>query len=120
MAEVVKSLKVNKAGGQDDIDPKHLHFGGLHLVSILTLLFNAIMPHLPVFRQDLVIPILKGHNPSNYRGITILSNVSKLLEKLVIWRISELNLSSTLRVIQIWAQLFPHSSRTPGSDCFCS
>ena len=106
--EVVKSLKVNKAAGPDDIDPEHLRFGGWHLVSLLTLLFNAMMLacHIPsVFRQGLVIPIPKGHNkdlsnPSNYRGITILSNMSKLPEKLVIWRISELNPSPTLNPLQ--------------------
>ena len=106
--EVVKSLKVNKTAGPDDIDPEHLLFGGLRLVSVLTLLFNAMMLacHIPpVFCQGLVIPIPEGHNkdlsnPSNYRGITILSDVSKLLEKLVIWRISELNPSPTLNPLQ--------------------
>ena len=107
-AEVLNSLKRNKAAGPDELDPEHLRFGGEQLVKVLTLLFNSMVlaGHIPSsFRHGLVIPIPKGHNkdltnPSNYRGITILSNVSKLLEKLVIWRISELNPPPTLNPIQ--------------------
>lgn len=106
--EVMKTLKVNKAAGPDDLDPEHLRFGGQQLVKVLTLLFNSMVltSHIPPsFRHGLVIPIPKGHNkdltnPSNYRGITILSNVSKLLEKLVIWRISELDTPPTLNPLQ--------------------
>ena len=65
------------------------------MVQHLTRLFNAIVlsGHIPpVFRQGHVIPIPKGHtkdlfNPPNYRGITILSNLSKVLEKLTLLRI---------------------------------
>ena len=100
VAEVLNSLKRNKAAGPDELDPEHLRFGGEQLVKVLTLLFSAMVlaGYIPSsFRHGLVIPIPKGHNkdltnPSNYRGIMILSNVSKLLEKLVIWRISELTL----------------------------
>ena len=38
VAEVVRSLKVNKAAGPDDIYLEHLHFGWLYLVAVLTLL----------------------------------------------------------------------------------
>ena len=108
VAEVLNSLKRNKAAGPDELDLEHLRFGGEQLVKVLTLLFNSVVlaGHiLSSFRHGLVIPIPKGHNkdltnPSNYRGITILSNVSKLLEKLVIWRISELNPPPTLNPLQ--------------------
>ena len=50
-------------------------------VSSMPLFSLALFPH--------VIPIPKGHtkdlsNPLNYRGITILSNLSKVLEKLTL------------------------------------
>ena len=65
------------------------------MVQHLAHLFNAIVlsGHIsPVFQQRQVIPIIKGYNkdlfnPSNYRGITILSNLSKVLEKLILLRI---------------------------------
>ena len=99
VAEVVSSLKLSKAAGPDDIDPEHLRYGGETLITTLVTLFNTIVSsgHIPAaFRCGLVIPIPKGHskdlaNPSNCRGITILSNISKILEKLVLRSISELD-----------------------------
>ena len=77
-------------------------------MSVLTLLFNAIIlsSHIPhAFRNGLVIPIPKSStkdlsDPANYRGITILSNISKVLEKLVLLRISELDPPPTLNPLQ--------------------
>ena len=48
------------------------------------------------FLHGLVVPIPKGHNkdlslPNNYRGITILSNLSKVLEKLLLLKIHQLD-----------------------------
>ena len=93
--EVVQTLKLDKATGPDGIEPEHLVFGGQLLVQHLAHLFNAIVPSghiLPVFQQRHIFPNIKGYNkdlsiPSNYRGITILSNLSKVLEKLILLRI---------------------------------
>ena len=57
------------------------------LVQHLTHLFNAIdlSGHFPpVFQQGHVIPISKN---SNYKGVIILSNIRKVLEKLILLRI---------------------------------
>ena len=91
----VQSLKCGKAAGRDGIDAEHLVYGGGSLVELLTVLFNGILAasYVPsAFRCGKVIPIPKGHNkdlsnPSNFRGITILSNVSKVLEKLILDKI---------------------------------
>ena len=94
--EAVQPLKLGKAAGPDGIEPEHLVFGGRSLAQHLTRLFNAILlsGHIPpVYQQgQYIIPIPKSHtkdlsNPSNYRGITILSNISKVLEKLILLRI---------------------------------
>ena len=79
---------MHKAAGPDEIDPEHLIHGGKLLVKHLTIILNAIVAtgHIPPsFTHGLVLPILKGHNkdlsnPSNYRGISLLSNISKVLE----------------------------------------
>ena len=84
VTEAVMSFKLNKAAGPDAIDPEHLRYGGEALINTLTILFNAIVfsGHIPAaFQCGLVILIPKGHskdltNPSNYRGIMILSNIS--------------------------------------------
>ena len=90
--EAVQTLKLGKGAGPDGIGPEHLVFGGRLLVQHIMHLFNAIVlsgQNPPVFQQGHIIPIPKSHtkdlsNPSNYRGITILSNISKVLEKLIL------------------------------------
>ena len=85
-----------------------LVFGGRSLIQHLTRLFNAILlsGHIPpLFQQGHVIPIPKSHtkdlsNPSNYRGITILSNISKVLEKLILLRIHLQDLPPSLNPLQ--------------------
>ena len=87
VAEVVESLPMHKAAGPDEIDPEHLIYGGKLLVKHLTIILNAIVAtgHIPPsFTHGLVLPIPKGHNedlsnPSNYHGISLLSNISKVL-----------------------------------------
>ena len=104
----IKTLTLQKAAGPDDIDPEHLVFGGSLLCKHLTVLFNAIVSsgHIPsTFQQGLIIPIPKGAskdptNPSNYRGITILSNINKILEKLVMLKIHSLEDPPVLNPLQ--------------------
>ena len=86
MKEATQTLKLNKAARPDNIDPEHRStLRRREIVQVLTLLFNALLKssHVPsAFRHGLVIPIPKGANkdlsiPTTYRGITILSNISK-------------------------------------------
>lgn len=108
VAEAIETLKLNKATGPDGIELEYLVHEGQPLVPALTLLFNTIMlsSHVPhVFRNGLVIPIPKSStedlsNPNNYRGITVLSNISKVLEKLVLVRILQLDPPPTLNPLQ--------------------
>ena len=68
------------------------------LPTILTALFIAVLlpGHIPApFRHGLIIPIPKGHNkdlskPTNYRGITLLSVLGKVFEKVLLHRLSDL------------------------------
>ena len=94
---VIRSLPLKKAAGPDHITNEHLKFGGSMLPAVLTSLFNAILlsGYIPaVFRHGLIVPIPKGHNqvrsdPFNYRGITLLSVISKVFEKVILFRLSE-------------------------------
>ena len=98
MAAVIHSLPLKKAVGPDKLSNEHLKFGGTALPAILTRLFNAILLscHIPdTFRHGYITLIPKGHNkdltnPSNYRGITLLSAVSKVFEKVILLRLSDL------------------------------
>ena len=103
MREVILSLKLNKSASPDGIESEHLRYGGETLILLLICIFSAIIlsGYIPQsLCHGLVIPIPKGvnkdlSNPSNYRGITILSNISKALEKLLLFRISELETPSS-------------------------
>ena len=108
VAEVVESLPMHKAAGPDEIDTEHLIYGGKLLVKHLTIILNAIVAtgHIPPsFTHGLVLPIPKGHNkdlsnPSNYRGISLLSNISKVLERLVLLHLQALDPPLSLNPLQ--------------------
>ena len=98
VTNAICSLPHRKAAGPDGIDNEHLIFGGPMVSVCLTLIFNSILlcRYIPeCFRHAYVIPILKSHNkdpsnPSNYRGISLLSAISKVFEKLLLSRLHDL------------------------------
>ena len=102
----IHSLPSKKAAGPDKITNEHLTFAGSLLSAILTHLFNAILlsGYVPIcFRHGYIIPIVKNRkkdkcNPSNYRGISLLSSLSKLFEKLLLLRLD--NVSTSLNPLQ--------------------
>ena len=91
VTSAIKSLAHHKSPCPDEVEAEHLQFGGASLILHLTSIFNAILAtgHTPApFLHGHVIPIPKGHdrdlhNPSNYRGISLLSTISKVLEKVL-------------------------------------
>ncbi len=92
--KVCNSMKCGKAGGWDGITPEHIKFGGRRLVEIFTYLFNVLVSskHVPQhFRRGVRIPLFKGGDKDpqfhdNYRGITLLSVISKFYESLLLGR----------------------------------
>ena len=92
VAKAVESLASNQAPSPDEVKAEHLHFGGPSLIIHLTKTFYTILAtgHIPAsFLHGHVIPIPKGHDRdlrdlSNYRGISLLSSISKVLERVFI------------------------------------
>ena len=88
--EIVKNLKIKKASGHDEITNnmlKHLPSVG---ISYLTFIINSCLKlqYFPeAWKTAKVIPIFKpGKDPSlseSYRPISLLSSLSKILEKIV-------------------------------------
>ena len=82
--QAIKNLKTGKACGLDDICGEFLKHADSLVVPFLTNLFNRLYDasHFPVdWCKSVIIPLLKkgdDKNPDNYRGISLLSVVSKV------------------------------------------
>ena len=84
---LISSLDVNKASGLDKISARMLKGTAPSITPIITALFNmslstGIFPD--SWKSSLIVPIPKpgdSSNPGNYRPISLLPIVSKLLEK---------------------------------------
>ena len=98
MSEVIaayKSLKNGKAAGHDLVTNEHLKYGVEALYRQLATLFNVMLrcSHVPAeIKKGIIITIIKDRHkssstPSNYRGITLLSVIYKLLESVILGHI---------------------------------
>ena len=87
--KILNSLDTNKSSGPDKIPNKLLKMCALIIAGPLSKLFNksllsGIFPH--SWKRACVTPIFKkgsSSDPTNYRPISLLPNLSKILEKLV-------------------------------------
>ena len=88
--KILNGLDINKSSGSDDIPNKLLKICALLIASPLTKLFNKSLQlgRFPLsWKKACVTPIFKqkgsSSDPTNYRPISLLPNLSKVLEKLV-------------------------------------
>ena len=87
--DLIKSLDTSKATGPDDISPKLLYEAGQSILPSSTKLINLSLSSSIVpdkWKLANVIPIFKKGDKSetnNYRPVSLLSCVSKLLERVV-------------------------------------
>ena len=87
--DAIKRLKPNKAIGLDKISARLLKVSGHTIVPSLTSLFNLSLQtgtFPSVWKNARVIPLYKKgdkQDPSNYRPISVLSTLSKILENAV-------------------------------------
>ena len=94
--KTLKNLKLGKSGGLDGLSPEHIVYGGEVLKIWLKKIFNRLLTleELPdCLKVGLVVPIYKrqGKDPllvSSYRGITLSSVLSKVLEIILLQRLS--------------------------------
>ena len=95
VSTAVRKAKRGKSPGPDDIMAEHLLEGGEAVVKWLVGIFNAIvsLEELPdTLKCGVIIPVFKGSGrdpllPGSYRGITLSSAISKVLESLVLNRL---------------------------------
>ena len=78
------SMKLGKASGLDEICSEFLKYSGNAVIPFLTLFFNRLYDacFFPIcWTKSIIIPLFKRgdeSDPDNYRGISLLSTVSKL------------------------------------------
>lgn len=95
--KLVQGLKNKKASGHDEIESEHIKYGGNMLIRVLTKLFNNAlnMGLFPVvFKYGLIVPIPKPGKQDltekgNNRGITLLTTIGKLYEKVIKMKMEE-------------------------------
>ena len=93
VVKAIKELNKGKAPGPDLITSEHLTYAGMRTITILTRIYNLMLEYeyIPtVFRRGTQVPLYKGKNacslnPSNYRGITLLSTLNKVYE-IILWK----------------------------------
>jgi len=87
--DLLKSIDTSKATGPDGLSPKMLYEAGASLVPSLTRLINLSLSKSKVpsqWKQANVIPLFKKgeqNDINNYRPVSLLPCVSKILEKII-------------------------------------
>lgn len=87
--EAIKMLKRGKAAGHDGITSEMLKLLGTNGIEMITTLMNKISEESTIpteWELGIILPIHKKGNKrdcNNYRGVTLLSNVSKIYERLL-------------------------------------
>ena len=90
---VGKSLNLNKACGADGIYAEHLQFAGSSTFLVISRLFSVMMINayrLESLKRGIIVPIPKcnknQNDPNNYRGITLMCTIGKVLDNLPLKR----------------------------------
>ena len=94
VSAICKQLPNGKAGGLDGVQYEHLKYAGDSCLTLLTTILNAIREFEDLPESTIVgviISLFKGKMKSkldkdNYRGITLLNVIGKILERLILNR----------------------------------
>ena len=105
--KTVKKMKTGKAVGVDELSVDFVKANELVGIKWLTRLFNVCFTtgEIPAeWRRRVIVPILKGkgdiHDPERYKGITLLSQALKFMERILDARVRHI-VESKIREIQL-------------------
>ena len=91
ITKAIEETKLNSAPGIDGVTPMFLHKCKHQLITPLKLIFNKSIKtgQIPeVWKEAIITPIFKSgkkDQASNYRPVSLTSQVAKLLERIVRW-----------------------------------
>ena len=94
----MNKMKGNKSTGPDNVMAEHVKYGGILIITWLTEILNATVDAEQIpscLKRGITVPVYKGGgkdplNVNSYRGITINSVISKVLETLILNRLEPL------------------------------
>ena len=100
----VNRMKLKKLAGPDNLTAGHLKYGGQSIIKWLMEILNSVIDveQLPIcLKQGITIAIYKGGGKdpldvNRYRGITLNSVISKVLESLILDRLESLFMEAGL------------------------
>ena len=92
VTDICRRLSKNKAPGWDQLSPEHLIYGSDTMFKLLSIVYNNVSMNKKVpshFKKAVIVPIPKckdkdALSKDNYRGISLLSVLSKVYEKLLL------------------------------------
>lgn len=95
ISSVIKSLKLNKAPGQDGISYEFYRFAPDSFINEILSVFNKIFLQEKIpssFQKSILIPLFKKGDvsqPSNYRGLSLMDTLCKIFNTLLLNRLTE-------------------------------
>ena len=114
---ILKDLNPKKAPGPDKIPNKVLKSLPIHFVSLLVMIFNALLAgcSFPTeWKEAIVIGIRKPKKPANlpssYRPISLISSLGKIYERIVLSRLKEIVEAKQLFINEQFGFRSHHSS----------
>lgn len=94
---VLKTVKNGKAAGPGGITMELIKYGGPSIIRILTRLFNQVIEGDPIptdWKMSYISAIYKNkgnkRDPANYRGISVMASMSRILTTIIKMRLEEL------------------------------
>jgi endonuclease/exonuclease/phosphatase family metal-dependent hydrolase len=117
LLEIIKHLNVKKASGPDDISNRVLKNLPITTIKLLTKIFNACMKisYFPlVWKIGKIIPIAKPNgdssDPKCYRPISLLSNIGKIFERLILEKLQSFEALNKIFIKQQFGFRSEHST----------
>lgn len=95
IAPVIKSLKLNKAPGEDGISYEFYKYAPDCFVNEILSIFNKIFLQEKIpssFRKSILIPLFKkgdANLPTNYRGLSLMNTLCKIFNTILLNRLTE-------------------------------
>lgn len=97
LTDIIKQLKNNKTGGTDELINEQIKYGSDKIRKIIKIILNNVIKNkkIPIMWKDTrIFTIYKKddtNDPNNYRGISLLPTLYKILTKIIAKRLTKMS-----------------------------